>query len=408
MRSISFSLISILPLIGRALGGTCSAKGASTGTGVVGVAAVATEGTTSSVSSAIVDSTAKVSSSTSNTDTASASSATSSNGNTTSSKDPTISPGSNPNFKFKQPDKEKCDCGYKVSGLGDIYMPFKFEFNFSSLENNEGFKSGDDLKEHGWRINDGKWVGGPNSTGLTEGGQPESISHCIGDPSSLSIKDGNLLLNMKGAQTAAPNQLHCPEIIHDNATLYGIFQSEIQWTDTPGTCQAFWMNHTNPNQFADELDIEVIGGAIMNPNKEGTAPGIWSTNWDPAGDPNSPLPNKEYTGIPHASGENGSGQPTTFSEDPTKDFHTYTIAWVPGTYSPRYMDGKEIGSPNQYNAIHPMEATFNNWSNGAKGWSAGPPIEDSIMKVRSVLFYYRTEEVQSLPSNCKVEDVCTV
>ncbi|KAK6904554.1 hypothetical protein I203_105370 [Kwoniella mangroviensis CBS 8507] len=436
MRSSTISLLSILPFItGSALASTksCSAKG-TTGSSVIGVAAVATDGTTSAVapsSSSSGDHTPPVGevvptsaagdesavSSVAAVDTGSSSSLTSasaalptstggsSNSTGGNSNDPTISSGSHPTFEFKQPDKEDCKCGYKVSGLGDIYMPFKFQFNFSDIGDAGPFSGPDDLKQYGWRINQGHHAGGPSSNGTIWDEASgtlvdDPIYQCLGDPGSVSIQGGNLHLTMKGGQTPS-GEMKCPEIIHDNATLYGIFQADIQLDNTPGTCQAFWMNHTIPGQYADELDIEALGGSMLEPTTEQPLPGLWSTNWDPNGNPNEPLD------LNHTTGTDGKS-PTPFPNDPTADFNSYIIAWVPGEYSPRYYNGKEIASPSQYNAIHAQEATFNNWSNNNKWWSGTVPQSDVTMKVRSVLFYYRTEEIQSLIDGCKEEDVCTV
>ncbi|WVQ64161.1 uncharacterized protein L199_002323 [Kwoniella botswanensis] len=433
MRSSTISLLSILPSItGSALASTksCSAKG-TTGTSVIGVAAVATDGTTSVVApsssssgdptppvgeivstSAVgdesaVSSVAAVDTGSSSTS-ASAALPTSTGGSNSTegnSNDPSISSGSHPTFEFKQPDKEDCKCGYKVSGLGDIYMPFKFQFNFSDIGDAGPFSGPDDLKQYGWRINQGHHAGGPSSNGTVWDAASgklvdEPIYQCLGYPESVSVQGGNLHLTMKGGQTPS-GEMKCPEIIHDNATLYGIFQADIQLDNTPGTCQAFWMNHTIPGQYADELDIEALGGSMLEPTTEQPLPGLWSTNWEPNGNPNEPLV------LNHTTGTDGKS-PTPFPNDPTADFNSYIIAWVPGEYSPRYYNGKEIASPSQFNAIHPQEATFNNWSNNNKWWSGLVPQSDVTMKVRSVLFYYRTEEIQSLIDGCKEEDVCTV
>ncbi|WWC91383.1 uncharacterized protein L201_006327 [Kwoniella dendrophila CBS 6074] len=394
MRSTTLSLISLLPFMGHVLGSTAckpkSTESVSASITAPAVAAVATDGTELTPASGSATSSAINSEYTTAID--------------TGNDEPTMAPGTHSSFTFKQQDKENCDCGYKVSGLGDIYMPFKFQFNFSSIPDSAAFSGEDDLKEFGWRINQGHHVGGPSSNGTKWDGTkliPENIYQCLGDPSSLSVKNGNLQLIVKGGQTPS-DHMNCPEIIHNNETLYGIFQSEIQFSDVTGTCQAFWLNHTIAGQYADELDIEVLGGAINKPNDNQPNPGLWSTNWDPNGNPNDPL------NLTRSSGANDNFLPTPFPNDPTKGFNTYTIAWVPGEYSPRYYNGQEVNSPTLYNAIHPQELTVNNWSNHVKGWSGEVPQEDSIMLVKSVLFYYRTEQFQSLPEGCKAEDVCIV
>ncbi|WRT68892.1 uncharacterized protein IL334_005874 [Kwoniella shivajii] len=415
MRMTTLSLLSILPFIGSALGGTACKPGATTAASVIGVGAVATDGSAgvtaateptgnsinpdSGLPSTAASTTAGGISAVA-TDAASSTGAGSASVPVNTPAAPSVIPST---LELKEPSKKECGCGYNVSAFGGFYMPYRFAFDFSTVEDKD-FTGPDDLLEYGFRINKGHHVGGPSSTGTSETGESEPINQCLGDPSSVSFNNGSLLLTMKANQVLS-GEMKCPEVIHNNSTLYGIFQSEIQLTDTPGTCQAMWLNHTDSAAWGDELDIEVIGGAILSPNAQKTPPGLYSSNWDPMGDPNFPL---DSTKLPHTFGKDGNKQPDPFPSDPTGDFQKFAIAWLPGDYSPRYYNGKEIGSPKQYNAIHPQELSINNWSNGSPGWSAGPPTQDSKMRVRSVLFYYRTEEQQDLIQGCKLEDICEV
>ncbi|KIR41273.1 hypothetical protein I307_04347 [Cryptococcus deuterogattii 99/473] len=78
----------------------------------------------------------------------------------------------------------------------------------------------------------------------------------------------------------------------------------------------------------------------------------------------------------------------------------------------RYYNGVKQDSPTENQPEHTMIFTINNWSNGGTGWTHGPPTgEDSNLRVKSVLLYYRTQDVRdmaALDSSCTDSDVCKV
>ncbi|KIR56786.1 hypothetical protein I315_00973 [Cryptococcus gattii Ru294] len=78
----------------------------------------------------------------------------------------------------------------------------------------------------------------------------------------------------------------------------------------------------------------------------------------------------------------------------------------------RYYNGAKQDSPTENQPEHTMIFTINNWSNGGTGWTHGPPAgEDSNLRVKSVLLYYRTHDVRdmaALDSSCTVSNVCKV
>ncbi|OCF31341.1 hypothetical protein I317_01203 [Kwoniella heveanensis CBS 569] len=280
-----------------------------------------------------------------------------------------------------------CECGYKVKSLDSFYFRKRFSFDFSSLPT-QTFSSSDALLDKGWIIKDSSsHVGGPSDVG----------NQCLGDPSSLSIEEGALQLTVKAGQTLSSN-MKCPEISHTDPALHGVFQAEMQLSAVEGTCQAFWLNHTS-EVTADELDIEVIGGTHKVMGAGGAGPGIYSTSWEPSDDPGKP------NDIEHTHGL--APFPDIDTNDPTETFNKYTIAWLPSSQQ-RYYNGIAINTTTQYNAVNPMNATINNWSNGFAGWSGAFPTTDSVLKVKTVLFYYNTETEFDLKEGCSESDVCEV
>lgn len=118
-----------------------------------------------------------------------------------------------------------------------------------------------------------------------------------------------------------------------------------------------------------ESDIEWLSDAASQSN-QGTRK-LWFTNQD----------------------ANGDGHSTYFDIDPpsnpTRTEHEYRLDWTDGLVQ-WFVDGVQVA---QTTSDVPSQAgpwLWNNWSNGDKGWSAGPPSQDAVFKVRSIDMYYNT------------------
>ncbi|ODO08337.1 hypothetical protein L198_00061 [Cryptococcus wingfieldii CBS 7118] len=276
---------------------------------------------------------------------------------------------------------EDCKCGYKVSSLNDQYFPYQFSFAFSSVDDG----SADSLADQKWVLNDGDFVGGAANG-----------NRCWGKKDNLYIDGGNLVLKVPKDQTASPN-MECAEIAFEETNITGgIFQTTAMLSGVDGTCQAFWLNHSIATQYADEVDIEVISSTI-------DTDGIWYSNWPPNGDPNTP--------DDLSSAHTNVVVPDIDSSDPRKTYNNYTIAWLDDSTN-RYYNGAKQDSPTDNQPEHSMMFVINNWSNGGSGWTLGPPTgEDSLLKVKSVLLYYKTADktqMSDLGGDCQESDVCTV
>ncbi|ODN74721.1 hypothetical protein L202_07050 [Cryptococcus amylolentus CBS 6039] len=284
---------------------------------------------------------------------------------------------------------ENCTCGYAVQSLGGPYYPFRYTFTPSSLDDGT-MTSPDDLLQYGLKINDGKHAGGEGEDG----------AQCWGRYQNVRIEGDDLVLTVPGGQTLGPD-MDCAEVTHNVSTFGGVYQAEAKLSDVAGTCEAFWLNHTIADTFADEVDIEILTGKLESD-------GIYYTNWPPFGNPNDPsslISNYTQT-VPF---------PGLDTRSPTSTYNNYTIVWQAdrlgqnGTL--RYYNGEAQEDPRTNLPAHAMDYNINAWSNGAPGWSAGPPTADSELRVKSILLYYQTETVKSIgdiSAECSSSDVCKI
>ncbi|WVQ81453.1 hypothetical protein IAT38_003577 [Cryptococcus sp. DSM 104549] len=293
-----------------------------------------------------------------------------------------------PTLSLSEP-AANCSCGYSVQSLGGTYFPYRFAFAFSSETDRVISGVGDPLSEKGWVINDGRHAGGEGPNG----------TQCWGRAENLRIDAGDLVLRVPGGQELG-GDMDCAEISHGESVTMGVFQAEAKISEIAGTCEAFWLNHTIADTFADEVDIEILTGKIESD-------GIYFTNWPAFGNPNEPSTlQSNYTQVPF---------PDLANCDPTQTYNNYTIVWLSErngrNSTTRYYNGVAQDSPTTNLPVHPMNYTINNWMNGAQGWSGGPPTEDADLRVKNVILYYRTETASSigdLSSLCSSNDVCKV
>lgn len=104
-----------------------------------------------------------------------------------------------------------------------------------------------------------------------------------------------------------------------------------------------------------------------------------------------------------------------FPADPASAFNRYTIAWSQSSSSSpaaQYLfnDIPLAKQPTKYASVNPSKVILNNWSNSDPGFTAGPPTEDVVMKVKRVTVYYTPADVTpgELTAGCQQSDVCVV
>ena len=118
-----------------------------------------------------------------------------------------------------------------------------------------------------------------------------------------------------------------------------------------------------------ESDIEWVSDPASTSNN-GEAQ-LWFTNQNVDGTGPS-----TYTSIP----------PPT---DATSVEHEYRTDWFQDHVA-FYVDGVQVWTTTENVPGTPGEWIWNNWSDGNKGWSVGPPSEDSIFKIRNITMNYNT------------------
>ena len=118
-----------------------------------------------------------------------------------------------------------------------------------------------------------------------------------------------------------------------------------------------------------EIDIEWLSDP--NSQSNGGTRKLWLTNQDANGDGKS-----TYLA-------------TTPPSNPTSTEHEYRIDWTAGR-TQWFVDGTQVWETNQDVPSKAGSWIWNNWSNGDRGWSAGPPAKDALFKIRSIDMYYNT------------------
>lgn len=91
----------------------------------------------------------------------------------------------------------------------------------------------------------------------------------------------------------------------------------------------------------------------------------------------------------HYTNHGPTSSSTADGIDPGATLHEYRIDWLP-TATRFYIDGALQKELSENVPTEPGTWIWNNWSNGDKGFSGGPPFRDSVMKIQSIDMYYTT------------------
>ncbi|OAP55906.1 hypothetical protein AYL99_10058 [Fonsecaea erecta] len=193
------------------------------------------------------------------------------------------------------------------------------------------------------------------------------------DPANVRCSRGLLRLTVPGGQKPSKQTgyaVSCAEVttVEENI-LYGSFRTTAVFSTEPGTCHGifFYKNDTQ------ECDIEYVTDPTSLSNNGPNAPiPLWYTNQ--AVDPTKMDKSCESGPAP---------------SDCTTRAHEYRIDWT-ADYTAFYIDG--VCQKNFTNNIPnvPGQLVWNNWANGDKGWSVGPPNHDSVFKIQRIAMYYDT------------------
>lgn len=82
--------------------------------------------------------------------------------------------------------------------------------------------------------------------------------------------------------------------------------------------------------------------------------------------------------------------PVTPPANPFEE-HEYRIDWLYDRVE-WYVDAVKVAETDQNIPWKAGIWAVNNWSNGDRGWSAGPPRQNAVFKVKSIEMYYNRIE----------------
>lgn len=192
---------------------------------------------------------------------------------------------------------------------------------------------------------------------------PGAPYHRIGDPDLVSVSGGYLNMKVPGGQTTSP--IRTAQIqTTETDILYASVRTTAILSPVQGVCNGFFFY----NKDAQEIDIEYLSDSKSTSNP---------------GDGSTPL---QLTN--HGAQDNGKHYETSpIPSDATTKAHEYRTDWVSGAVS-FYIDGKQIQKFQDYVPTEGGEWIWNNWSDGDPGWSVGPPVQDSILKIPRIEMYY--------------------
>ncbi|KAH0435484.1 hypothetical protein CcaCcLH18_04876 [Colletotrichum camelliae] len=179
---------------------------------------------------------------------------------------------------------------------------------------------------------------------------------------NVNVAGGYLQLKVPGSQKSMPytgGEIATTE----DRILYASVRTVAILSEPAGVCNGMFLYHND----TQETDIEWLSDATSLSNNGVRK--IHFTNQDANGDGSS-----TYRGV-------------TPPSSPTSTEHEYRIDWTE-VFVRFYIDGSLIWETQSDVPSAAGPWIFNNWSNGDKGWSVGPPKSNAIFKIKDIDTYY--------------------
>ncbi|KAK6331849.1 hypothetical protein TWF718_002389 [Orbilia javanica] len=274
-----------------------------------------------------------------------------------------------------------CACGYYVPETKETFT-HRITLNPSALDNSNIAAS---LSKQGWAISN--WV---------QTSKPKNIKY---SPSNLKYNSNAKALELiVSGGPASRSTINSAEISTTiDKILYGSFRFNVKASSVAGACSGlFYYKDDN-----HEIDIEILTSHIHNTTTQ--KDGI-------------PKPGVQLTVQPLTENQafkNYKVVPFDGRFDPTKGYHEYRFDWLKSGVK-YIVDGNSYGTYTRFIPKTAGTVLINNWSNGDPYWSAGPPLQNSILSVRSVDIYYNTTDTTKIAAwkaACKkasYKKVCSV
>ena len=187
-------------------------------------------------------------------------------------------------------------------------------------------------------------------------------------PECVCVHDGSLDLLVPGGQDIHNQEYraHSAEVATvEKNFLYASMRTVAIFSKVPGACHGIFF-HKSDNC---EIDIEYLTDptSLSNPG---------------SGRP----PHMMYTNQPRIAGDRPSQVFGKAPED-VGTAHEYRIDWIPEA-TLFYVDGHLQAKMHQNVPREPCAFVWNNWCNGAEGWTKGPPTQDCCLKILKITMYY--------------------
>ncbi|KAI5271496.1 concanavalin A-like lectin/glucanase [Aureobasidium subglaciale] len=186
----------------------------------------------------------------------------------------------------------------------------------------------------------------------------------------LDAKEQALTLTVPGGQTNGP--ISSAQLATSfNDILYASIRTVAKISNVPGTTHGF-IFYANDTQ---EVDFAWLTSDVSK---------AWLTN------------EQVSYGSPYSTYSVGA------PADASSAYHEYRLDWLPGV-SKFYIDGALVQTITDNSPSTPGAAIWNNWSNG-NAWAQGPPLADSILRIRSIDAYFNrtsvADNISANPSSC--------
>ena len=228
----------------------------------------------------------------------------------------------------------KTGCVYEIGGVGSFTQLASYTFTGTDLPNG--------LVRNSYTVDD---VGSP-------------YTHTF-QTQNAYVSDGYLNLKVPGGQTTSPIssaevQTSITDIMYASVRTTAIFGT------SAGTCNGNFFYKTDTN----EIDLEFLT------------------------DPTS----QSLSGGPEQLLYTNHGATNTFDTSPSPgdaktNAHEYRVDWVPGQTT-FYLDGALQKTFTTNVPTQAGEWIWNNWSNGDKGYTVGPPATDNVFRISRIVMYY--------------------
>ncbi|KAK6524693.1 hypothetical protein TWF281_011594 [Arthrobotrys megalospora] len=274
-----------------------------------------------------------------------------------------------------------CACGYYIPETKQIFT-HHITLNPSALSSSNLTAA---LSKQGWIVSD-----------YQQTSTPKNIAY---SPSNLKYNSNSKALELI-VSGGLPTRSSIPSAEIStmmDRILYGSFRFNVKVSSVAGACSGLFF-YKDDNH---EIDIEILTSHIRNSTTQ--RDGV-------------PKPGVQLTVQPLTKNQvltNYKVVPFDGKFDPTKGYHEYRFDWLK-TGVKYSVDGSSYGTYTRFIPKTAGQIIINNWSNGNPYWSAGPPLQNSILSVRSVDIYFNTTDATQIAAweaGCKkasYKQACTI